>query len=167
MLVVGAGGLGSPCILYLAGAGVGRIGICDKDTVDRSNLHRQVIHREHAIGERRLSSPAQLPLPERAAAALTARSSPPPPSAGAHKAQSAAAACQALNSSVRAVAHTGGLDPGNAVELVSGYDAVIDCSDNAPTRYLLNDACVAAGRPLVSGAAIGRSAGPKGARRRC
>ncbi|KAI8476410.1 MAG: hypothetical protein J3K34DRAFT_516558 [Monoraphidium minutum] len=122
-LIVGCGGLGAPAALYLAAAGVGRLGLVDRDVVEVSNLHRQIIHSE-------------------------AR-------AGAHKADSAAAAVAALNSSVSIDVHRGGLDRGNAVQIVSQYDVVLDASDNAPTRYLLSDACAAAGRPLVSAAAVG------------
>ncbi|KAK9826394.1 hypothetical protein WJX81_007186 [Elliptochloris bilobata] len=123
VLVVGAGGLGSPAALYLAAAGVGRLGIVDCDAVERSNLHRQVIHSEAAVGG--------------------------------HKALSAAAACRAVNSSIQVEAHCCRLAPGNALELVRGYDAVVDASDNAFTRYLLSDACAVARRPLMSGAALG------------
>lgn len=123
MLIVGAGGLGSPAALYLAAAGVGRLGVVDRDAVELSNIHRQVIHPEAAVGV--------------------------------HKADSAAAALRALNSSIAVEPHRGGLTPANAVALVRRYDVVVDASDNAPTRYLLSDACAAARRPLVSGAAIG------------
>ncbi|GAB4818434.1 hypothetical protein N2152v2_005480 [Parachlorella kessleri] len=123
VLIVGAGGLGSPAALYLAAAGVGRIGVVDKDEVELSNLHRQIIHREANVGQ--------------------------------HKALSAAAACSELNSSIQLETHCNGFSPANAVELVQRYDVVVDASDNAPTRYLISDACAAAKRPLVSGAAIG------------
>jgi len=123
VLLVGAGGLGSPCALYLAAAGVGRLGIVDKDTVSLSNLHRQIAHREAAVGH--------------------------------HKCDSAAAACIALNSRVQLDLHRSGITPENAADLCSAYDVVVDCSDNAPTRYLVSDACVFARKPLVSGAAVG------------
>lgn len=123
VLIIGAGGLGSPAALYLAAAGVGRLGLVDKDTVELSNIHRQVIHREATVGV--------------------------------HKALSAAETCRALNSSIRVETHLEALTPANAVELVRQYDVVLDASDNAPTRYLISDACCVAGRPLVSGAAIG------------
>ena len=123
VLVIGAGGLGSPCVLYLCAAGVGRLGIVDKDTVAMSNLHRQIAHSEAKVGQ--------------------------------HKADSAAAACSALNSDVQLELHREGLRPDNAESLCAGYDVVVDCSDNAATRYLVNDACVMAGKPLVFGAAIG------------
>lgn len=122
-LIVGCGGLGAPAALYLAAAGVGRLGLVDHDTVDVSNLHRQVIHTE-------------------------AR-------AGAPKAASAAAAVAALNSSVAVEAVEAPAAPATAAALVARYDVVLDCSDNAPTRYLLSDACAAADRPLVSAAAVG------------
>lgn len=123
VLIVGCGGLGAPVALYLAAAGVGRLGLVDHDTVEISNLHRQIIHTE-------------------------AR-------AGTHKADSAAAAVAALNSGVKVEVHRDGLKPDNAAAMVGRYDVVIDCSDNAPTRYLLSDACAARGRPLVSAAAVG------------
>ncbi|KIY99793.1 adenylyltransferase andsulfurtransferase MOCS3/UBA4 [Monoraphidium neglectum] len=122
-LIVGCGGLGAPAALYLAAAGVGCLGLVDRDAVEISNLHRQIIHSEDR--------------------------------AGVHKATSAAAAVAALNSGVRVEPFLNGLRPGNAAEMVMSYDVIIDASDNAPTRYLLNDACVAAGRPLVSAAAVG------------
>ena len=122
VLVVGAGGLGSPALLYLAGAGVQRVGVCDFDKVERSNLHRQVIHTEARVGM--------------------------------SKALSACAAMRALNSSVQAECHDFALDASNAVEVIGRYDVVLDATDNSPSRYLLSDACVVAGKPLVSGAAI-------------
>ncbi|KAI7842611.1 hypothetical protein COHA_003715 [Chlorella ohadii] len=127
VLIIGAGGLGSPAALYLAAAGVGRLGIVDRDTVELSNIHRQVIHR-------RVGGEA---------------------SVGVHKALSAAEACRALNSSILVETYLEGLTPENAVELISEYDVIVDASDNAPTRYLISDACCVARRPLVSGAAIG------------
>ena len=123
VLVVGAGGLGSPALLYLAAAGVGRIGIVDRDSVELSNMHRQVIHKESSVGV--------------------------------HKTTSAKEALLALNSSARIEEHTDGFMPSNALDLVKMYDVVLDASDNAPTRYLISDACCLANRPLVSGAAIG------------
>ena len=122
-LIIGAGGLGCPCALYLAAAGVGHLGIADKDTVSLSNLHRQIAHPEASIGQ--------------------------------HKADSAYAACRAANSTVCVSLHREGLTPANAAAMCARYDVVVDCSDNAPTRYLASDACVVAGRPLVSGAAVG------------
>ena len=123
VLVVGAGGLGSPALLYLAAAGVGRIGIVDRDAVELSNIHRQVVHRECSVGV--------------------------------HKTASARESLLALNSTTRIEEHTDGFSPVNALELVRMYDVVLDASDNAPTRYLISDACCVANKPLVSGAAIG------------
>jgi len=123
VLVVGAGGLGSPALLYLAAAGVGRIGIVDRDSVELSNIHRQVIHKESSVGM--------------------------------HKTASAKEALLAINSATRIEEHTEGFTPYNALELVKNYDVVLDASDNAPTRYLISDACCVANKPLVSGAAIG------------
>jgi adenylyltransferase/sulfurtransferase len=122
-LIVGVGGLGSPAALFLASAGVGRITLCDGDTVDLTNLQRQIVHRVSAIGQPKvLSARATLldhnpevhieALPERADEALLAR-------------------------------------------LAADADVVLDCSDNFATRYALNRVCHAAGKPLVSGAAIG------------
>ncbi|CAM8880090.1 unnamed protein product [Rhodiola kirilowii] len=123
VLVVGAGGLGSPALLYLAACGVGRIGIVDHDVVELNNLHRQVIHTEEYIGR--------------------------------PKVESAAAACLKINSTVQITKHQEALSTTNALEIVSKYDIVIDATDNAPSRYLINDCCVVLGKPLVSGAAIG------------
>lgn len=122
VLVVGAGGLGSPALLYLAAAGVGRIGVADFDRVDVSNLQRQVLHGTPAVGT--------------------------------SKARSAAARLRELNPLVDVVVHEGPVDASNAVALVSGYDVVIDGTDNFPTRYLVNDACVLAGRPYVYGSVL-------------
>lgn len=122
MLVVGAGGLGCPAAIYLAAAGVGRLGIVDHDSVETSNLHRQIMHTEGAVG-----------VP---------------------KAVSLARSVRALNSLVAVEAHSVQFDSGNAAPLVSSYDVVLDCSDNPATRYLINDACVLAGRPLVSASAL-------------
>jgi molybdopterin/thiamine biosynthesis adenylyltransferase len=119
-LVVGAGGLGSPVLLYLAAAGVGRIGVVDDDTVDNSNLQRQVIHRDDAIG-----------LP---------------------KVQSAAAAMRAQNPYVEVRPYRRRLDGETAAALFAEYDVIIDGTDNFDTRYLVNRAAVAAGKPLISGA---------------
>ena len=142
VLIVGCGGLGSPAALYLAAAGMGRIGLVDHDTVDLTNLHRQIIHSERTLRQ--------------------------------HKAESAAAACRALNSSIIVETHTSGLHPSNAVQIISQYDIVIDASDNPATRYLINDACVACKKPLVSAAAVGTDGqltiynhGPEGPCYRC
>lgn len=119
VLVIGAGGLGSPVLQYLAAAGVGTIGIVDFDTVDLSNLQRQVIHRTASIGE--------------------------------SKTASAARAIAELNPLVTVVEHAVRLDTHNAVQLFSGYDLVLDGSDNFATRYLANDAAAILGKPYVWG----------------
>ena len=120
VLVVGAGGLGSPALLYLAAAGIGTIGIVDFDAVERSNLHRQVVHGEGALGEAKTAS--------------------------------AAARLRDLNPDIDVQVHDVKLTSANALELIGAYDVIVDGSDNFPTRYLVNDACVLAGRPLVYGA---------------
>lgn len=120
VLVVGAGGLGSPAALYLAAAGVGTLGLVEFDRVDESNLHRQILFSTADLGRPKLAAAA-----ERLAG---------------------------LNPHVRLVPHEGKLDLDNALELVSAYDLVVDGSDNFPTRYLVNDAGVLAGRPVVHGA---------------
>ena len=120
VLVVGAGGLGCPVLQYLAAAGVGTLGIVDADTVDRSNLQRQILY-----------GPADLGQP---------------------KAEVAARALHRLNPLANTEVHSCRATLGNVRELVAQYDVVVDGSDNFPTRYLLNDACVSLGRPLVSGA---------------
>jgi molybdopterin/thiamine biosynthesis adenylyltransferase/rhodanese-related sulfurtransferase/molybdopterin converting factor small subunit len=120
VLLVGAGGLGSPAALYLAAAGVGRLGIIDSDTVDLSNLHRQILHDTTSVGKRKVDS---------AEATLTR-----------------------LNPNIEIVPYDLRLDSGNALEIFAGWDVVVDGSDNFPTRYLVNDACVLLGIPCVYGA---------------
>ncbi|HEX4331209.1 MAG TPA: molybdopterin-synthase adenylyltransferase MoeB [Usitatibacter sp.] len=122
VLVVGAGGLGSAALMYLASSGVGRITIVDGDRVDLTNLQRQVVHREQSIGE--------------------------------PKAASAAATLAAINPEIRIEALDERAGPERLVALVRGADVVLDCSDNFATRHALNRACVASGKPLVSGAGI-------------
>jgi len=119
VLIVGAGGLGSPAATYLTAAGVGRIGIADDDRVDASNLHRQPLHRTEDIGSA--------------------------------KADSARETLAAINPHVRVEAIKQRVARENALDLVKAFDVVIDGTDNFPTRYLLNDACVLTGRPLVYG----------------
>jgi len=120
VLLVGAGGLGSPAALYLAAAGVGRLGVIDSDTVDLSNLHRQILHDTTSVGKRKVDS---------AEATLTR-----------------------LNPNVEIVPYDLRLDAGNALEIFAGWDVIVDGSDNFPTRYLVNDACVLLGIPCVYGA---------------
>jgi adenylyltransferase/sulfurtransferase len=125
VLLIGAGGLGSPAALYLAGAGVGTIGIVDEDTVELHNLHRQIIHTE-----------------KRAALGMC-------------KSVSAKEALESLNSTIKCIAYAVRLTSANALDIIKLYDVIVDCTDNVPTRYLINDACVLANKPLVSGSAIG------------
>lgn len=122
VLLVGAGGLGSPAALYLAAAGVGTIGLVDDDRVDVSNLQRQVLHGTAAVGS--------------------------------SKVESAAARLQDLNPGVTLRRHATRLTAANALEILRDYDVVIDGSDNFPTRYLVNDACVLLGKPDVYGAIL-------------
>ncbi len=122
VLIVGLGGLGSPVALYLAAAGVGELHLADFDTVDLTNLQRQVIHDSQSVGV--------------------------------GKVDSAMARLAGLNPGVRLVAHRQVLDADTLAEAVSAVDVVIDCCDNFATREAVNAACVAAGKPLVSGAAI-------------
>ena len=120
VLVIGAGGLGSPILLYLAAAGVGTLGIVDDDVVDLSNLQRQVIHTSKRLGEK--------------------------------KTDSARASISDLNSDINVVSHEVRLDSSNSLDILQDYDLILDGSDNFPTRYLVNDACVLLGKPLVYGA---------------
>lgn len=120
VLLVGAGGLGSPAAFYLAAAGVGRLLLVDDDVVDRSNLQRQILHTDAAIGSPKVLSAA------RALAALNPR-----------------VAVQPLQERITAA---------NVERLLASADVVVDGADNFPTRYLLSDACVRLGKPLVYGA---------------
>jgi adenylyltransferase/sulfurtransferase len=119
VLMIGTGGLGSPVGLYLAAAGVGRLGLVDFDRVDASNLHRQVLFGDADVGR-----------PKVAAAIERLRG---------------------INPHVELVPHETRLDSSNALALFAEYDLVVDGSDNFPTRYLVNDACVLAGKPDVYG----------------
>lgn len=119
VLVIGAGGLGSPVLMYLAAAGVGTLGIADGDVVDVSNLQRQVIHTTAATGRPKVDSAA-----ERIAA---------------------------INPHVEVVKHRGFITPENITDIISGYDFVVDGTDNFDTKMLINDACVAAGKPFSHG----------------
>lgn len=120
VLVVGAGGLGSPLLLYLAAAGIGTLGIVDDDVVDLSNLQRQIVHPTESIG-----------LP---------------------KVESARQTLWHVNPEVKVVLHAERLGDSNARALVDAYDLVADGSDNFATRYLLNDTCFHARKPLVGAA---------------
>lgn len=121
-LVIGAGGLGSAALLYLASSGIGRITVCDGDRVDLTNLQRQVIHRMNSVGE--------------------------------PKAASAAATLAQINPDIRVEPLEERASPERLMALVRTADVVLDCSDNFATRHALNRACVAARKPLVSGAGI-------------
>lgn len=122
VLVIGAGGLGSPVLLYLAAAGVGTIGVVDDDIVDLTNLQRQVVHTTAAVGR--------------------------------PKVDSAKETVAAINPDVRLVPHNARIVAGNALDLIAGYDIVADGSDNFATRFLVNDACYFAAKPLVSAAIL-------------
>jgi molybdopterin/thiamine biosynthesis adenylyltransferase/rhodanese-related sulfurtransferase len=123
VLLLGAGGLGSPIVLYLAAAGVGTLGIVDDDEVDLSNLQRQVIHNSERIG-----------MP---------------------KVDSAEESIRALNPDVKVVKHKTRLDSSNILEIIDGWDVIVDGVDNFPTRYLLNDASVRLKIPVVSASILG------------
>jgi molybdopterin/thiamine biosynthesis adenylyltransferase len=122
VLVVGAGGLGSPLLLYLAAAGVGMIGLVDDDTVDLSNLQRQIVHTTSSVGE--------------------------------SKVESAAATIAAINPEVKLIQHAERLTVKNAPSIIGDYDIIADGTDNFATRFLINDACYFAERPLVSAAIL-------------
>jgi molybdopterin/thiamine biosynthesis adenylyltransferase/rhodanese-related sulfurtransferase len=123
VLLLGAGGLGSPTALYLAAAGVGTLGIVDDDVVDLSNLQRQVIHNTERVG-----------VP---------------------KVDSAAESIRALNPDVEVVSYQTRIDASNIMEIIAGYDVIVDGVDNFPTRYLLNDASVRLKIPVVSASILG------------
>jgi molybdopterin/thiamine biosynthesis adenylyltransferase len=119
VLLLGAGGLGSPAALYLAAAGVGTLGIIDMDVVDESNLQRQILHNVDRVGERKVDS---------AKKTLTL-----------------------LNPDVNVVTYDVRLDATNVMDILAGYDAVVDGTDNFPTRFLVNDASVKLGIPVIHG----------------
>ncbi len=119
VLLLGAGGLGSPAALYLAAAGVGTLGIIDMDVVDESNLQRQILHNMDRIGERKVDS---------AKKTLTA-----------------------LNPDVNVVTHDVRLDASNVLDIIGDYDIIVDGTDNFPTRFMVNDASVKLGIPVVHG----------------
>jgi adenylyltransferase/sulfurtransferase len=119
VLLVGAGGLGSPAGFYLAAAGVGTLGVLDSDVVDRSNLQRQILHTNAAIGR--------------------------------PKTESAAERLRALNPDVKVVRHDLRLDSANVLDVIAPYDVIVDGCDNFSTKYLVNDAAVLTGKPVVYG----------------
>ena len=120
VVLVGAGGLGSPVGYYLAAAGIGTLGVIDNDTVELSNLQRQIAHSTSRIGV--------------------------------DKADSAKETYETLNPDVKVVTHKARLTSANIMDIIREYDVVVDGSDNFPTRYLVNDACVMLKKPLVSAA---------------
>ena len=119
VLLLGAGGLGSPAALYLAAAGVGTIGIIDMDVVDASNLQRQILHNMERIGDRKVDS--------------------------------AKKTLSLINPDVNVVTYDVRLGADNVMEILKGYDVIVDGTDNFPTRYLVNDASVKLGIPVVHG----------------
>ena len=119
VLIIGTGGLGSPVALYLAAAGVGRIGLVDYDLVDFSNLQRQIIHGESRLGDLKVESARDRLLD--------------------------------LNSEIQVDIYNEFITSENAFEIAEPYDLIIDCTDNFPTRYLVNDLCVLTGKPNVYG----------------
>src|SRR5215213_3230559 len=123
VLLLGAGGLGSPTALYLAAAGVGTLGVVDDDDVDLSNLQRQVIHTTDRIGT--------------------------------PKVDSAEISVKAINPDVEVIKYRTRLDASNVMEIIDGYDVIVDGVDNFPTRYLLNDATVRLDIPVVSASILG------------
>ncbi len=119
VLLLGAGGLGSPAALYLAAAGVGTLGIVDMDVVDASNLQRQILHGTDRIGQAKVASARQT--------------------------------IEGMNPDITVTAHDVRLSADNVLDIITGYDVIVDGADNFPSRYLLNDASVKAGIPVVHG----------------
>jgi molybdopterin/thiamine biosynthesis adenylyltransferase len=119
VLVIGAGGLGSPILLYLAAAGVGTIGVADGDRVELSNLQRQIAHLTRDLGRAKVASAGEK--------------------------------LAAMNPDVRLDLHDVRVDAATIGELIARYDFVIDATDNFPTKFLINDACVLAGKPYSHG----------------
>lgn len=117
VVVVGAGGLGSPALMYLAAAGVGTLGIVEFDRLDITNLHRQILYTSDDLGE--------------------------------SKANLARRRLERLNPNVKVAVHGTRITTSTAAEILSGYDVVVDCTDNFHTKFLINDACVAVGKPLI------------------
>jgi sulfur-carrier protein adenylyltransferase/sulfurtransferase len=119
VVCIGAGGLGSPIAMYLAAAGIGKIGLVDFDTVDFSNLQRQIIHGTDDVGR--------------------------------SKCESAKETIHRINPNVKVILHNTAINSGNALDILAPYDIVVDGTDNFPTRYLTNDACVLLKKPNVYG----------------
>src|SRR3989338_806034 len=116
VLIIGAGGLGSPCALYLAAAGIGKIGIVDSDAVELNNLQRQILHSTKNVAK--------------------------------PKVDSAKERLNAINTDVEIIPYKLRLSSENILDIIKDYDIIVDGSDNFPTRYLVNDACVLAYKPL-------------------
>ncbi|MDO8603733.1 MAG: molybdopterin-synthase adenylyltransferase MoeB [Candidatus Omnitrophota bacterium] len=119
VLVIGAGGLGSPCLLYLASAGIGTLGIVDSDKVELNNLQRQIVHSVNTVGK--------------------------------SKVESAKERLSAINPDAKIISYDARLTSANILDIIKDYDMVVDGSDNFPTRYLVNDACVFSKKPLSHG----------------
>lgn len=119
VLLVGTGGLGAPLGMYLAAAGIGKIGLVDFDVVDHTNLHRQIIHGTKDVGRKKIDSAAET--------------------------------MHDINPNVELVKHEVAITSENAFDIIKDYDLVVDGTDNFPTRYLINDACVLLGKPNVYG----------------
>ena len=122
VLVIGAGGLGSPASIYLALAGVGTIGIVDFDTVDLTNLQRQILHHNDDVGRRKVDSAKET--------------------------------LKSYNPDVTVVTHGEPLTSTNAMEIIAGYDVIVNGADNFPARYLINDAAYLNNKPLVDGSIL-------------
>jgi len=120
VLIIGAGGLGSPCAMYLASAGIGKIGIVDSDKVELNNLQRQILHSTKDLGR--------------------------------PKVESAKGKIKAINQDVEVMTYNLRLTSENILDIIKDYDIVVDGSDNFPTRYLVNDACILSKKPLSHGA---------------
>lgn len=119
VLIVGVGGLGSPVAMYLASAGIGKIGLIDADVVDVTNLQRQIIHIESSVGVEKVVSAKQR--------------------------------IEQLNSEIEVVTYSFFFDKDNAESLVNDYDFIVDCADNNPTKFLINDVCVKLNKPFCHG----------------
>ena len=123
VLCIGAGGLGSPCTMYLAAAGIGKLGIIDMDVVDESNIQRQILHGSNDIGVRKIDS--------------------------------AEDTLQEINPYVKLELYDEAFDENNAEVIAKNYDIIIDGTDNFPSRYLINDACVILNKPNIYGSVSG------------
>lgn len=122
VLIIGTGGLGSPCAFYLTAAGVGKIGLVDSDRVDLSNLSRQILHSTPDVGKEKVFSAKEK--------------------------------LNTLNPDVEIISYQERITTDNIMPIIKDYDVVVDGSDNFPTRYLVNDACVMTGKPLSHGAIL-------------